>query len=180
MKSVAASVTLTVAPILRTERLVLRGPEMCDFEPLVEFYADEQRSTGFGGPIKREEAWRWFATNIGHWAIHGYGFWTVTTDSKVCGIVGLWFPEGWPEPELGWVMFQNAEGKGYAAEAALAVRAHAYDSLGFPTLTSLIVPDNSRSIRLAERLGCVREAMIDNLHMGAEWVYRHPAPKAAA
>jgi len=77
-------------------------------------------------------------------------------------------------------MFEGAEGQGFAAEAALAVRDHAYGTLGFRTLTSLIVPGNTRSIKLAERLGCVRERLIDNLHMGTEVMFRHPAPMVPA
>jgi RimJ/RimL family protein N-acetyltransferase len=171
---------LTQAPVLRTARLVMRGPEAGDFEPLATFYADETRSTGFGGPIPRDQAWRWFATNIGHWALRGYGFWTVTENSAPRGIVGLWNPEGWPEPELGWVLFEGAEGKGFAVEAALAVRDHAYGTLRFRTLTSLIVPGNIRSVKLAERLGCVKERVIENLHMGTELMFRHPPPAVSA
>jgi RimJ/RimL family protein N-acetyltransferase len=173
-------IALTRAPVLQTDRLVLRGPEAADFEPLATFYADDVRSTGFGGPIARDQAWRWFATNIGHWALRGYGFWTVTEGRAVQGIVGLWNPEGWPETELGWVMFEGAEGWGFAAEAALAVRNYAYGTLGFRTLTSLIVPGNTRSINLAERLGCVKERVIENLHMGTEVMFRHPAPMVPA
>lgn len=170
----------TIAPILTSERLTLRGPEQRDFEPLAAFFADAPRSSGFGGPLSRADAWRWFATSIGHWFLHGYGFWTVevTETGEVCGIVGLWNPEGWPEPELGWVMFENAEGKGIAAEAATAVRNYAYGTLGFTTLTSLIVPGNDRSAKLAEKLGATYEYTFENEHMGTERLFRHPAPEA--
>ncbi|MEZ5769680.1 MAG: GNAT family N-acetyltransferase [Paracoccaceae bacterium] len=47
--------------------------------------------------------------------------------------------------EIGWAMFEGSEGKGYAHEAALAIRAHAYDTLGWGPLTSVIVPGNTRS-----------------------------------
>ena len=93
-------------------------------------------------------------------------------------MVGLWGPEGWPEPELGWVMFAGGEGKGYAYEAALAVRAHAYRHMGFTTLSSNIFPGNDRSVALAERLGAVREGEYQNVTHGTEIVYRHPGPEA--
>lgn len=166
---------LTPAPVLTTERLVLRGPQADDVEPIAAFYADPVRSPGFGGPIPRDEAWRWFASSIGHWHLHGYGFWTVTADDQPVGIVGLWNPEGWAEPELGWVMFKEAEGKGYAGEAAKAVRDYVYTVLGWSTLVSQIVPGNHRSITLAVRLGCVLDREIDNVNMGKVLVYRHPA-----
>ena len=87
---------------------------------------------------------------VGHWHIRGYGFWTVTSkdSGEVLGICGLWYPDGWPETELGWVMFEAAEGKGIAFEAAKAVRSPCLRSpLGFTTMTSNIVPGNTRSMR---------------------------------
>ena len=169
-------------PTLETERLILRGPVADDFEPLADFFADPERSPGFGGPLGRADAWRWFASSIGHWNLRGYGFWTVLqkADSEPCGIVGLWHPEGWPEAELGWVMFENAEGKGIAFEAALAARDYAFSQMGFATLTSNIVPGNDRSVALAERLGATFEREYENDHMGVTRMYRHPAPNAEA
>lgn len=169
-------------PTVETARLILRAPEARDFEAIAAFFADEARSWGFGGPKSRNEAWRWFASNIGHWALHGYGFWTVETKDgdQIIGIVGLWNPEDWPEPELGWVMFAGSEGKGFAYEAAKAARAHAYGPMGFTTLTSNIVPGNARSVALAERLGAWHERDFTNVTHDTEMAYRHPSPEALA
>ncbi len=164
-------------PTLKTERLILRGPEARDFDNVADFFADKDRSWGFGGPLDRNQAWRWFASMIGHWVLHGYGFWTVEThDGQPVGFVGLWSPEGWPEPELGWVMFAGSEGKGYAHEAAQEARLYAYEVLGFETLSSNIFPGNERSIALAERLGAQYERSFENVSHGTELVYRHPGP----
>lgn len=170
---------LTTAPRMETERLILRGPEARDFEPIAAFYADGDRSWGFGGPQNRTEAWRWFASLIGHWALRGFGFWMVETKAgDTVGLVGIWEPEGWPEPELGWVMFQNGEGNGYAYEAAIAARNHAYEALGFSTLSSNIFPGNTRSVALAEKLGAWKEREFDNVSHGTEMLYRHPQREA--
>lgn len=164
-------------PTLQTERLVLRGPEASDFESVAVFFADADRSWGFGGPMDRNNAWRWFASLIGHWALHGFGFWMVETKTgDPVGFVGLWAPEGWPEPELGWVMFAGAEGKGFACEAAVEARRFAYEVLEFNTLSSNIFPGNERSIALAKRLGAWHERTYENVTHGTELVYRHPAP----
>jgi len=173
--------TLTTAPLLEIERLRLRGPEQHDFAPIAAFYADADRSKGFGGPQDRTEAWRWFASMIGHWALRGFGFWMVETKGgETVGMVGLWEPEGWPEPELGWVMFRNGEGRGYALEAALAVRAHAYAGMGMQALSSNIFPGNHRSVALAERMGAVLERTYQNVTHGTEMVYLHPGPAKVA
>lgn len=171
---------LPAIPQLETERLVLRGPEAADFGPVAAFFADEARSWGFGGPLDRNEAWRWFTMSVGHWAMRGFGFWTITCKQtgEPLGITGVWQPEGWPEPELGWVAFPAGEGRGIMAEAALAARTHAYEVMGLPALCSNIFPGNTRSVALAERLGAVFEAEFDNPKHGRELVYRHPAPVA--
>jgi RimJ/RimL family protein N-acetyltransferase len=69
------------------------------------------------------------------------------------GRVGLHHPEGWPEPEIGWMLVRPVWGRGYAYEAANAAVRVAFDSLAWNRAVSLIAPDNARSIAVAERLG---------------------------
>ena len=45
-------------PTLTTERLILRGPKASDAEALIAFFSDAERAEGFGGSLKRDEAWR--------------------------------------------------------------------------------------------------------------------------
>lgn len=171
------TVTLNI-PRLETENLILRAPGAADFETYCAFATDPARSWGFGTEENRSKAWRWFAGNIGHWALRGYGYFTIEekASGRPCGLSGIWAPEGWPEPEIGWVVYAGYEGKGIAFEAATRVREWAYTELGLTTLTSNIVPGNDRSVRLAERLGARFESEYDNVHMGREQLYRHPSP----
>jgi RimJ/RimL family protein N-acetyltransferase len=165
-------------PVLETDRLVLRGPRDGDFDAFADFCTTE-RSRGVGGPADRPEAWRGMAMMIGHWELRGYGMWWLESRASgdPVGRVGIWHPEGWPEPELGWVIYENFEGKGYAFEASVAGRDYAYQKLGMKTLISLISPDNARSITLAERLGAKNEATWTS-PLGVEsLIYRHPGPK---
>ncbi|EAP78392.1 MULTISPECIES: GNAT family N-acetyltransferase [Roseovarius] len=175
------SLTLNI-PRLETDRLILRGPEASDFEAYCAFLTDPVRAEGFGVEKNRPKAWRWFALNIGHWALHGYGYFTIEDKESgaPCGLTGIWNPEGWPEPEIGWVVFEGFEGRGIAREAATRARQWAYDDLGMTTLTSNIVPGNDRSIALAERLGARFERSYTNVEMGEDMLYRHPGPEALA
>lgn len=163
------------APSFTTERLTLRPQAPSDFDAHAAFYGSA-RSVGMGGPYDRAAAWRQFATELGHWAMKGYGFWTavVTATGRTVGQVGFWNPEGWSEVEIGWAMFEGSEGKGFAYEAAVRLRAHAYDTLGWGPLTSVIVPGNTRSEALAARLGAVpeREWLSPSGRTGVIW--RHP------
>lgn len=170
--------TVTI-PRLETHRFLLREYREADFDDFAAFYATG-RSHFIGGPLTRELAWRGLATHLGHWALRGYGFWAVEEKATgvFCGHVGLWFPEGWYAPEVGWVMMQHAEGRGVAHECAKAARAHAYGTLGWQTAVSMIDPANARSIRLAERLGCACEGVFEHSRLGPMQIWRHPPPSA--
>jgi RimJ/RimL family protein N-acetyltransferase len=56
-------------------------------------------------------------------------------------------------PELGYRLFPKFWFQGYATEAALAVMKDALERLKFPQLFSFIRPENTRSIRVAEKIG---------------------------
>ena len=168
---------MTLAPTLTTDRLTLRAPTMADFDAYAQFLAD-QRGTNADDPLTRHTAWLGFCADLGHWHLRGYGFWVVEEKSSAttAGMVGFYYPEGWPEPELGWTLFDGFEGRGFAIEAARCARAHAYDTMGWETLVSVIPPDNARSIALAEKLGATLERDWTSPTGEAALIYRHPAP----
>lgn len=175
------TVALSGIPVLETERLILRDPRAADVDAYVDFMQSD-RSAYVGGPQDAMKAWRSFAVEAGHWLINGYGMWAVTEkgDDTCLGYVGCWYPGGWPEQELGWILWPVAEGKGIGYEAAIAARTYAYGTLGWQTAVSYIDFPNERSIALAKRLGCVLDE--DAAWPGADAdrcaVYRHPAPES--
>lgn len=164
-------------PTLTTTRLTLRAPHQGDFETIAAFYASE-RARFVGGPATAEQSWRMLATELGHWPLRGYGRWAVeeTATGALAGIIGPWYPEGWPEPEIGWDLMNGFEGRGYATEAAFAALSHAYDTLGWPTAISLCNPANTGSRNLARRLGAVQEGHFDHERHGRLEIWRHLAP----
>ena len=95
------------------------------------------------------------------------------------GMVGPWYPEGWPEQELGWSLFgAESKGVGLAAEAARAVRRHVYTTLNWPTAVSYSAAANARSIALATRLGASLESTATAPGRDGRLVFRHPGPGA--
>lgn len=166
-----------VVPVLDTERLTMRGPVLDDLEAMAAFYASD-RSRFVGGPQSRELTWRSLAQEIGHWQMMGFGRWTLVEKSTGApvGIVGLWHPEGFPERELGWDLFEGATGKGYATEAGLAARTYAYEVLGWTTVISLIADGNAPSERVAARLGASYDSDFTHERYGPMRVFRHPGP----
>jgi RimJ/RimL family protein N-acetyltransferase len=164
------------APRLQTARLVLRLPQASDFDVWADCMASD-RAKFIGGPVERQFAWRSFCHLSGHWMMRGYGMFIFAdpeTDAPY-GMTGPWFPEGWPEQEIGWTVWvAGLEGKGYALEAASAARAWAYGSLGWTTAISLIDAGNTRSIALAQRMGAAYEADFTHSQYGQMQVWRHP------
>ncbi len=168
--------TITI-PTLHTTRLVLRAPRMSDFEAYAAFRGSP-RAVFLGGPYDRATAFEQLSSIIGGWHLRGYGRWMVAdadTDAPL-GIVGLFFPEDWPEPEISWSLFEGAEGRGIAHEAALAARDHAYGTLGWTTAISMIDPANTRSAALGRRMGALPVGQFDHPEYGMMSVWRHPAP----
>ena len=169
---------MTDAPILRTERLILRPARLGDFKGFADLYASP-RSKYIGGPRSPKAAWKDFAHDVGQWSLLGFGSWAIERrkSGDCIGQIGLNFPPHYPERELGWLLWEGFEGNGYAYEAALCARKFAYGTLGWTTAVSYISRENVRSIRLAERMGAVidRNASLPD-NDPDDLVYRHPPP----
>jgi RimJ/RimL family protein N-acetyltransferase len=128
-----------------------------DFEEYAAMVADAEvtRYLGEGRPLSRGDAWRQMAFVLGHWQLKGYGLWAVeeTATGRLAGRIGFLNPEGWPGFELGWTLAREFWGRGYATEGARRVLDFAFEELGRDHVISLIRPDNSASVRVAERIG---------------------------
>lgn len=164
-------------PTLHTERLMLVPIRPCDYVPYRAFIMSD-RARYIGGPFEDEgRAWRTFASMIGHWHLRGFGLFSVImrANDQLMGFIGNWWPVDFPEREIGWTLLAPAEGKGIAFEAAREVQRHSFHTLGWPTAVSYIHRENTRSIRLAKRLGAVRDTNAAG-PQGCDLVYRHMPP----
>lgn len=165
---------LSTAPILTTERLVLRGPERGDLAAFTRFMTSAPSMVAQGETITAEQAWFGFLGGIGHWHWHGFGFFIVTQQETghPIGRVGLIKHSNWPDIELAWHLFEGAEGMGYATEAAFAVKKWARDDLRLERLHSYINVENRRSQAVARRLGAVSDGTRASHEPEAEvWVH---------
>ena len=151
--------------VIETQRLLLRAFTHDDLDAVAAMTADPEvmRYLGDGRTIDRADAWRQMAMFMGHWALRGYGVWALEerASGAFVGRAGLFYPDGWPAPELIWALARPHWGKGYATEATHAALDHAFGSLGWERAISLIRPDNARSVRVAERLGETLEGRVE-------------------
>jgi RimJ/RimL family protein N-acetyltransferase len=93
----------------------------------------------------------------------GLGYWSVVLKPIPAAFIGWvlllpYDPAGpddanGPDVEIGWRFLRSAWGNGYASEAGLAVLSHGFEAVGLDRIVADIHPDNTRSIRVAEKLG---------------------------
>jgi RimJ/RimL family protein N-acetyltransferase len=136
---------------------VLRQFRGADFEGYFRLVSDPEvrRFIGGGEVPTREDAWRHMAMLAGIWTLRGYGQWAIEEKASgtLVGRAGVWFPEGFPEMEAGWVISRDHWGSGYATEAGREALRHAFATLGVAHVISIIDPENIASRRVAEKLG---------------------------
>jgi RimJ/RimL family protein N-acetyltransferase len=144
-----------VIPTISTSRLTLRPFEESDLDAWAEIVADEETTEYIGGVQSREDAWRSIALYLGHWSLRGFGQWAVEVrgSGRFIGRAGLWYPEGWPELEVGWTLSRDAWGEGYATEAGEASISWGFSTLGLERIGAVIGVENARSRAVAIRLG---------------------------
>ncbi len=165
-------------PVLQTDRLILRPPSIEDADAVIAFYQGE-RSAMAGGHVSRPEAVTRYLAVLGHWSFRGYGLFAMVPRGQTgaIGLAGPYFPPGRPETEIGWVLFDGYEGQGFATEAARATMRFARDDLGWNSVVHYIDSQNTRSIKLAERLGAALDEDAEipvRSSRGQTLVYRQP------
>ncbi|PEQ11073.1 GNAT family N-acetyltransferase [Novosphingobium sp. PC22D] len=165
-------------PDIQTARLHLRAPCGGDFPVYRAFFADGDASRFYGGPLDEAQAWRVLATDIGHWHLRGYGRWAVVVrdSGTMIGGCGLWWPQGYPRPELTWWIVPAARRLGYALEASRAAVAFGYRDLGWALVETHMRDENLAARGLVRKLGgtmIARETFPDGI---ARNVYGIPCP----
>jgi RimJ/RimL family protein N-acetyltransferase len=164
--------------VIRTERLFLRRPTAADVEDPPAFLADPRVMDflgGVGDPQWVVQSW------LDGWETYPAG--KLIVEAAETGVrigrvgVNFYDPVGWvrssapdAQPELTWALAFDHWGKGYATEAAAAVR----DWYGRPGLISLIAPGNTRSQRVAERLGATPGETVELPDGGPHLIWAHP------
>jgi RimJ/RimL family protein N-acetyltransferase len=167
-------------PRLATGRLLLRAPVAADFPTYARFLASP-RAAGMGGPHGLRAAWGMFCHEVAGWALFGHGALMIDlrATGECVGQVGINHGPLFPEKELGWLVYEDHEGRGYATEAASALRDWAARALGLDRLVSYVDPQNGRSIAVAERLGAVLDPDAPKQDPG-DLVYRHRSGRQQA
>jgi RimJ/RimL family protein N-acetyltransferase len=152
-------------PTLDTPRLSLRAHHPEDLADCVSLWSDPRVTRYIGGKAAtREEVWSKMLRYAGLWALLGFGYWVVVEKSsgRFVGEVGLADfkrdiePSLEGIPEAGWALLPGSHGKGYATEAVRAMLAWGDARLGSPASACIISPENTSSLRVADKCGYMR------------------------
>jgi len=156
-----------VSKLVPTERLILRPilPEDLDAYATIYAHPEVVRFIGGGGASTRDETAEWLERTIRRNELDGWDMRSVlrVEDGALLGRCGIAVREleGRIEREVGYVLGREYWGRGYAIEAASAMRDHALGSLGLRRLIALIDHGNEASKRVAGKLGMAYERDIE-------------------
>jgi len=143
--------------MIDTPRLLIRPLKAADAKPLAALWSDPAVTRYMGGPRDAVTVHRQVQEDARAGTIRRLDLWPVVerATGQVIGNCGLTEKEvdGKQEIELVYVFATSAWGKGFATEAAAAIRDHAFRHLAVPGLIALIDPENAASARVAEKVG---------------------------
>ena len=112
--------------MIETERLLLRPYTLSDFDSLYEILSDPETMQHYPAPFDEEKTRNWITWNLDNYEKYGFGLWAVILKETGefigdCGIT-LQNIDGEILPEIGYHIHKKYWRRGFAKEAARAVR----------------------------------------------------------
>jgi Acetyltransferases, including N-acetylases of ribosomal proteins len=143
--------------VLETKRLLLREMKPDDFQALFLVLGSPETMWHYPYTFDGQHVRDWIERNIKRYQKDGFGLWAVCLkeSGEMIGDCGLTLQNinGETLPEIGYHIRHDCQRKGYASEAAKAVRNWAFRNTDYPTLYSYCKYTNVPSIKTAESIG---------------------------
>ncbi|MBB6485013.1 GNAT family N-acetyltransferase [Rhizobium lusitanum] len=170
--------------ITETERLIIRNWRETDRDLAYEINSDEAVMEFFPFRRSRAEADAFFDRVHSMIAETGLGLYVLELKAtgETIGYCGLmradhlepFIPAG--TVEIGWRLVVRQWGKGLVSEAARALLAHGFETLGLDQIVSFAVHNNVRSTSVMQRIGLQRVTGGDFDHPGVPDTHPHLKP----
>lgn len=152
--------------MLSTARLQLIALTQADLPELLKVYHDTQmmRYILMGHQFTDEEIQARAQNLINSWQRDGFGYYKILSAAQeVIGYAGF---RRLAKPvagfsgyaELGYMIWPQFAGKGYATEAVQACVDAGFNQFGFASIVATIAPENQASVVVAQRVGMHRVA----------------------
>jgi RimJ/RimL family protein N-acetyltransferase len=134
--------------LIETERLSLRPMTMADLDQFVAL-------PYVAPPFDRGHAIERLHADEREWKARGHGMLAILErgSGRFLGRVALKYSAQSDETWFGLALHRDAWGHGFATEAGRACIDWGFRELDLPFLSAMIHPENTRSIKLVERLG---------------------------
>ena len=142
--------------MLETERLILRPMNENDADSVFAMRSDANVMRFIRAPqTNRSEAQGWINLISSRWDTEKIGFCAVIEkqSGKFIGWCGLWRLTETDEIEVGYALFKEFWGKGYAVEASEAFLIYGFEKLNLEKIVAVAQPENQNSRRVMEKLG---------------------------
>lgn len=144
--------------VIETERLFLRELTERDYDALYKVLADSDIMQHYPYTFDEARVRGWISRNIERYEIFGFGLWAVCLKEtgELIGDCGLTMQliNGQIRPEIGYHIRKNRQRKGYAREAAAAVRDWTFNNTPFNVVYSYMKRENMPSRKTAISYGC--------------------------
>ncbi len=147
--------------ILDTTRCHIREITIEDVDRLYEIYSKPGITKYMEGLYEvREDEISYTKDYIQyHYGFYDFGMWIIEekTANKMIGRAGFDMREGYDAPELGFMIAQEYQRRGYATEVCEGILAYGREQLGFSVVGAFTDLRNVASVKLLEKLGFIFE-----------------------
>ena len=144
--------------IIETKRLVLREMNTEDYDALYAVLADSDIMQHYPYTFDEARVRGWIERNMERYRIFGFGLWAVCLKEtgEMIGDCGLTMQNigGVIKPEIGYHIRKDMQQKGYAKEAASAVRDWTFENTTYNMIFSYMKYTNTPSAKSAQSWGC--------------------------
>lgn len=143
---------------IETQRLLIREMTEQDFETLYRVLADPDIMQHYPYTFDEARVRGWISRNMDRYKTFGFGLWAVCLKEtgEMIGDCGLTMQliNGEIKPEIGYHIRKDQQRKGYAKEAAIAVRDWTFRNTPFNMIYSYMQYTNEPSAKTAISYGC--------------------------
>ncbi len=149
--------------LIETDRLILREYTLDDFDALFEIMSDPETMQHYPAPFDKEKTMRWIMWNLENYEKYGFGLLAVVLKETGefigdCGIT-IQNIDGEMLPEIGYHIHKKYWRRGFAKEAAQAIRDWVFQNTQYDTIYSYMKYTNvgSYSTAVANGMKKVKE-----------------------
>lgn len=150
---------------VETERLLLRPMTLADADFILKLLNEPSFIRNIGDRRVRtmDDACSYIQNGpLKSYEKNGFGLFTIVLKEtgESIGMCGLIKRDTLEDVDIGYALLPGYWSRGYALEAASAIRDHARDVIGLKRLVAIVDPTNASSIRVLEKLGMQFEGMV--------------------